>query len=74
MSSDILSREIDFNQFDMIWAGIQKNLGAAGAAFAVIRKGLLEKARTDIPEYLQYQTFVRMIPHTTRRLSSAFTR
>ena len=28
MSSDILSREIDFNQFDMIWAGIQKNLGA----------------------------------------------
>lgn len=59
MSSDILSREIDFNQFDMIWAGIQKNLGAAGAAFAVIRKGLLEKARTDIPEYLQYPTFVK---------------
>lgn len=59
MSSDILSRDIDFNQFDLIWAGIQKNLGAAGMAFAVIKKGLLEKARTDIPEYLQYQTFVK---------------
>lgn len=24
MSSDILSRDIDFNRFDMIWAGIQR--------------------------------------------------
>ena len=35
MSSDILSRDIDFGQFDMIWAGIQKNLGAAGVALAI---------------------------------------
>ncbi len=59
MSSDILSRNIDFNQFDMIWAGIQKNLGAAGVALAIIKKSLLETARTDIPEFLQYQTFVK---------------
>lgn len=58
MSSDILSREIDFNRFSLIWAGIQKNLGAAGCAFAAIREDFLEKARTDIPEYLQYRTFV----------------
>lgn len=59
MSSDILSRELDFNQFDLIWAGIQKNLGAAGVALAIIKKDFLTKARTDIPEYLQYQTFVK---------------
>lgn len=38
MSSDILSRDIDFNRFDMIWAGIQKNLGAAGVALAIIKR------------------------------------
>ena len=59
MSSDILSRDIDFNRFDMIWAGIQKNLGAAGVALAIIKKDLLATARTDIPEFLQYNTFVK---------------
>lgn len=58
MSSDILSRRVDCNQFAMIWAGIQKNLGAAGMALAVIRKEFLETARTDVPEFLQYRTFV----------------
>lgn len=58
MSSDILSRRVDCNQFAMIWAGIQKNLGAAGTALAVIRKDFLETARTDVPAFLQYRTFV----------------
>ena len=30
MSSDILSRAIDFNKFDLIYAGAQKNIGATG--------------------------------------------
>ena len=58
MSSDILSRRVDFNQFGLIWAGIQKNLGAAGTALAVIRKDFLARARTDLPPFLQYRTFV----------------
>ena len=58
MSSDILSRRVDCNQFAMIWAGIQKNLGAAGTALAVIKKEFLETARTDVPAFLQYRTFV----------------
>lgn len=58
MSSDILSRPLDFNQFGMIWAGIQKNLGAAGTALAIIKPEFLETARTDIPDFLKYQTFV----------------
>src|SRR5690606_29003350 len=31
MSSDIFSREIDFSKFGLIYAGAQKNIGAAGA-------------------------------------------
>lgn len=58
MSSDILSRPLDFNQFGMIWAGIQKNLGAAGTALAIIRPEFLETAREDIPDFLKYKTFV----------------
>ena len=30
MSSDILSRQMDFSQFDLIYAGAQKNMGPAG--------------------------------------------
>lgn len=58
MSSDILSRPLDFNQFGMVWAGIQKNLGAAGTALAIIKPELLETARDDIPDFLKYKTFV----------------
>lgn len=58
MSSDILSRRIDFNRFSMIWAGIQKNLGAAGMALAILKKDFAATARTDIPPFLQYKTFI----------------
>lgn len=58
MSSDILSRPVDAHKFAMIWAGIQKNLGAAGMALAVIKKDFLQTARTDLPDYMKYQTFV----------------
>lgn len=42
-TSDILSRVIDYSQFGMVYAGLQKNLGAAGVAIVVIRDDLLGK-------------------------------
>ena len=42
MSSDILSRPIDFQKFDFIYAGVQKNLGPAGVALVVAKKSLIE--------------------------------
>jgi phosphoserine aminotransferase len=36
MSSDILSRQMDFNRFSLIYAGAQKNIGAAGVNLVVI--------------------------------------
>ncbi len=58
MSSDILSCERDYNQFDMFYAGAQKNLGPSGMAVVAIRKELAEKGNADIPTMLQYRTYV----------------
>ena len=54
MSSDILSRDIDFNGFDVIYAGAQKNVGAAGVTLAVINKNILGKVKRNIPSMLDY--------------------
>jgi phosphoserine aminotransferase len=56
MSSDILSRRLDFSRFSMIYAGAQKNLGPAGVVAVVIRKSLLERCREDAPIIFNYKT------------------
>lgn len=38
MSSDIFSRVLDFSQFDLIYAGAQKNMGPAGATLVVVKR------------------------------------
>ncbi len=55
MSSDILSREVDFNKFGVIYAGAQKNIGPAGVTLVVVDKTLLGKTGRDLPSYLDYQ-------------------
>lgn len=56
MSSDILSRQLEFGKFSMIYAGAQKNLGPAGVAMIVIRDQMLKLCRDDIPTILDYRT------------------
>jgi phosphoserine aminotransferase len=58
MSSDILSHEMDFTKFSFIYAGAQKNLGAAGVTVVILKKSLLEKTRENIPTMLNYKTHV----------------
>jgi phosphoserine aminotransferase len=58
MSSDIFSREIDFNQFDLIYAGAQKNMGPAGTTLIVVREDILGKVTRKIPSMLDYQTHI----------------
>jgi phosphoserine aminotransferase len=55
MSSDILSRKIDFNQFALIYAGAQKNIGAAGVNLVVVNKNYLGKTDRTIPSMMDYQ-------------------
>lgn len=54
MSSDIFSRPIDIQNFAMIYGGVQKNLGPAGATFIIMRKDLLDKRNTGLPAYFDY--------------------
>ncbi len=56
MSSDIMSRPLPVEQFGMIYAGAQKNLGPAGVAIVIIRNDLLEKCPDTLPAYLNYKT------------------
>jgi len=58
MSSDILSRPIDYSKFAMIYAGAQKNLGPSGVALVVIRKEFAEKGSISLPTMFRYQTHI----------------
>ena len=56
MSSDIFSRQLDFEKFDLIYAGAQKNIGPAGTTLVVLKEEILGKVERHIPSMLNYQT------------------
>ena len=58
MSSDILSRQIDFNRFDLIYAGAQKNIGAAGVNIVVVNKNILGKVNRTMPTMMDYRNHI----------------
>ncbi|PKA96510.1 phosphoserine aminotransferase [Flavobacteriaceae bacterium MAR_2009_75] len=58
MSSDIFSRQLDFTQFDLIYAGAQKNMGPAGTTLVVIKEDILGKVTRQIPSMLDYQVHI----------------
>ena len=55
MSSDIFSRELDFSQFELIYAGAQKNMGPAGTTVVIIKDDVLGKVDRVIPSMLDYK-------------------
>jgi phosphoserine aminotransferase len=59
MSSDILSRELDFNKFGLIYAGAQKNMGAAGVNLVAVNKNILGKITKPIPSILDYRLHIK---------------
>lgn len=53
MSSDIFSKEVNVSDFDLIYAGAQKNLGPAGATLYIVKKDVLGKSTSPfMPSYL----------------------
>jgi phosphoserine aminotransferase len=58
MSSDVLSRQIDFNKFDLIYAGAQKNIGAAGVNVVVVNKRCLGKVSRPLPTMMDYRNHI----------------
>ena len=59
MSSDIFSRVIDFNAFDLIYAGAQKNMGPAGVNLVVVNKNTLGKIKRPIPTIMDYRNHIK---------------
>lgn len=54
MTSELLSRQIDYNQFGVVYAGLQKNLGPSGMAMVIVREDLLGFASQQTPSLLNY--------------------
>ena len=59
MSSDIFSRQLDFEQFDLIYAGAQKNMRPAGATLVVVKESILKKEKGVLPAMLDYQAHIK---------------
>lgn len=58
MSSDIFSRETNYNHFDLIYAGAQKNMGPAGTTLVVVRNELLGKTGRQLPSMVDYRNYI----------------
>ncbi|RYF89974.1 MAG: 3-phosphoserine/phosphohydroxythreonine transaminase [Chitinophagaceae bacterium] len=58
MSSDIFSRVLDFNRFDLIYAGAQKNMGPAGVNLVVVNKNILGKIKRRLPTMMDYRNHI----------------
>lgn len=58
MSSDILSRSMNFNSFDLIYAGAQKNIGAAGVTVVIVNKNILGKTKRVLPTMMDYRNHI----------------
>ena len=59
MSSDILSRKIDVSEFDLIYAGAQKNMGPAGVTLVIIKNELFGKSGRTFPSIFDYESHAK---------------
>jgi phosphoserine aminotransferase len=59
MSSDIFSKKVNFNSFGLIYAGAQKNMGAAGTNLVVVNKKLLGSVKRAIPAIMDYRNHIQ---------------
>jgi phosphoserine aminotransferase len=54
MSSNILSQPLDVSRFGVIYAGAQKNIGAAGLVVMIVREDLLARCPPSLPKIFNY--------------------
>lgn len=55
MSSTLLSRPIDVDDYDVIYAGAQKNIGPAGLVLVIVRRELFGRSLDICPTMLNWQ-------------------
>ncbi|ACJ29226.1 Phosphoserine aminotransferase [Shewanella piezotolerans WP3] len=59
MSSNILSRKIDVNQFALIYAGAQKNIGPSGLSIVIVRNDMLSLPSLPQSSIMDYKLAVK---------------
>lgn len=59
MSSDIFSRKVNAKDFDLIYAGAQKNIGPAGSTMVMVKKDILGKTGRKMLSMLDYQVHIK---------------
>lgn len=59
MSSNIMSREIDVNQFGLIYAGAQKNIGPSGLSIVIVRDDMLTLPALPQSSIMDYRLAVK---------------
>lgn len=59
MSSDIFSRKVNAKDFALIYAGAQKNMGAAGSTMVMVRKDILGKTGRKMLSMLDYAVHIK---------------
>ncbi len=59
MTSDLLSRELNVENFGLIFAGAQKNIGPSGLTIVIVRNDLLEKKKREVPILLDYKVMAK---------------
>lgn len=66
MTSNIMSRPIDFSRYGLIWAAVQKNFGTSGLTLVIVRRDLLGLTLANAPTMLNYSTYVEQhnLPNT----------
>ena len=55
MSSTIFSREIAIDNYDLIYAGAQKNIGPSGLSLVIVKNELLERSSDTVPSIFNYK-------------------
>ncbi len=55
-SSDYLARPLPWDRAELVYGGVQKNLGPAGMAVVFARKSVVERSPAGLPSALSYKT------------------
>jgi phosphoserine aminotransferase len=59
ISSDFLTQPIEWERVDLVYGGVQKNLGPAGLTVVVIRRSVLDDCVAGLASYLSYPSHAK---------------
>ncbi|MBN2461684.1 MAG: 3-phosphoserine/phosphohydroxythreonine transaminase [Candidatus Cloacimonetes bacterium] len=58
MSSNFMSKPVNFRKYALIYAGAQKNIGPAGVTVVIIRKDIIPRINSGLPTMMSYNTHI----------------